>query len=276
VKTNRAPLRRLLVSVCLALLTAPLGWGQITNVTNDQATPTPGVGHDYVKMLGETVNPANGSVSLRINVPMPKGRQLSLPFAFAYDSGGVHHMVAFGTHGVASWVSNLTYLSQGGWSYGVPEVSLALGSRTSAPNTIFCGISNPCTCYYYSDYVFQQPGGGWHALNISSAQSTAGNPQCAYVVPGPPSTSYTSGGDGFYNASTSNLGSNSNFPPQPVTVADNDGTVFYFPMPTDANNSELPSWIEDRNGNQITVTDSGGGAFTFTDTLAARGENRFR
>ncbi len=43
---------------------------QITNVTNDQSTPIPGAGHDYIHMLDETVNPANGSVSLRLNVPL--------------------------------------------------------------------------------------------------------------------------------------------------------------------------------------------------------------
>jgi hypothetical protein len=36
---------------------APVCLAQITNVTNDQATPIPGVGHDYIKMLNETVSP---------------------------------------------------------------------------------------------------------------------------------------------------------------------------------------------------------------------------
>ena len=32
------------------------------------------MGHDYIKMLSETVNLANGSLSIRIQAPMPKGR----------------------------------------------------------------------------------------------------------------------------------------------------------------------------------------------------------
>ena len=63
--------------------------GQITDVTNVTSTPIPGAGHDYVKLLSDTVNPSNGSVSLRIQVPTLPGRRLSLPFAYAYDSNGV-------------------------------------------------------------------------------------------------------------------------------------------------------------------------------------------
>jgi hypothetical protein len=50
---------------------------QITNVTNVEATPIPGAGHDYLHMMNETVNPANGSLSVRIEVPVPKGRGLT-------------------------------------------------------------------------------------------------------------------------------------------------------------------------------------------------------
>ena len=70
----RFPLTKLLRAAALVWLTASLAHAQITNVTNDTSTPIPGAGHDYVKMLSETVNPAIGSVSLRISVPMPKGR----------------------------------------------------------------------------------------------------------------------------------------------------------------------------------------------------------
>jgi len=61
---------------------------QNINIVN---TPVPGSGHDYIKMLDETVNPANGSVSLRIEAPVPKQRgDVNFPFyVFGYDSGGV-------------------------------------------------------------------------------------------------------------------------------------------------------------------------------------------
>jgi hypothetical protein len=43
-------------------------------------------------MLSETVNPANGSLSLRIQIRMPKGRGITFPFGFAYDSNSVTHL----------------------------------------------------------------------------------------------------------------------------------------------------------------------------------------
>ena len=61
-----------------------------TNI-NQVAQPTPGSGHDYIKLLDETVNPANGSVSLRIEAPVAKQRgNVNFPYyVFAYDSSGV-------------------------------------------------------------------------------------------------------------------------------------------------------------------------------------------
>src|SRR5690348_9510091 len=75
---------------------------QTTNVTTDQATPTPGVGHDYLHMLTETVDPASGSLSVRIHVPVPKSLGLTMPFSFAYDSNGVTYPTGT-SHGIMSW-----------------------------------------------------------------------------------------------------------------------------------------------------------------------------
>ena len=71
--------RSLGITLLSVLLFASLAFGQITNVSNDQSTPIPGAGHDYIKMLNETVNPALGSVSIRIDVPTPKGRGMACP-----------------------------------------------------------------------------------------------------------------------------------------------------------------------------------------------------
>jgi hypothetical protein len=63
---------------------------QIISVTDTTSTPIPGEGHSYIQMLNETVNPANGSVSLRLQLPTPQSRGLTIPFGFAYDSTGAH------------------------------------------------------------------------------------------------------------------------------------------------------------------------------------------
>src|SRR6185437_13008580 len=111
----------------------------ITTLGDDTSTPVEGAGHDYIHMLSETVNPANGSVSLRIDVPLPKGRGLTIPFSIDYDSNGVHHLVPT-TNGSATWQSNTNYLAQGGWSYSVPMVSIANSEATGGnyPNTFIC------------------------------------------------------------------------------------------------------------------------------------------
>jgi hypothetical protein len=123
-----SPLRLLSKSLAFGLglfLTIPTSRSQITNVTNDQSTPIPGAGHDYIKLLSETVNPANGSVSLRLNVPVPQGRGLSIPFGFAYDSNGSWHLTDDGTGtGGSMWISNTSFLSRGGWSLMAPMLSL--------------------------------------------------------------------------------------------------------------------------------------------------------
>ncbi len=61
----------------IAILLAATAHAQIGNLDDTNTPPIPGIGHDFIKMLGETVNPANGSVSLRIDLPMPKGRGLA-------------------------------------------------------------------------------------------------------------------------------------------------------------------------------------------------------
>ena len=68
--------RNLAPFFCSALLLLIPGsvFGQITNVTDSTSTPVSGAGHDYIEMMSETVNPANGSLSVRIQVPVPKGR----------------------------------------------------------------------------------------------------------------------------------------------------------------------------------------------------------
>src|SRR5882762_3992694 len=81
--------RRAIVLPCVIILattalSAQSSSGFVNNIT---AVPVPGVGHDYLHDLDEIVNPANGSLSIRIEAPRPKERGLNYPFyAFIYDS----------------------------------------------------------------------------------------------------------------------------------------------------------------------------------------------
>jgi hypothetical protein len=254
--------RDVLISVCSFLLFSGIARGQITNVTNDQSTPIPGAGHDYIKMFNETVDPANGSVSIRIGVPAPPGRRLTLPFAFAYDSNGVHHPISWPNTGSVLWATNSTFLSQGGWSYAVPLLTMV---GESWP---FTHGSYNVACAFLTDYMFTDPTGGRHPLNLSVWEPSSVS--ICNEDPVPPQI-ITRGGDDFYQALTADPRTwTQSYPP--LMIADADGTVYHFPAnpgpePAASGFAEFPDFIEDRNGNKITITDSGGGAFTITDTL---------
>ena len=140
----------LLCSVLLLLLPGLL-FGQITSMSNDTSVPTPGLGHDYIKLLSETVNPANGAVSLRIQIPMPPGRGLSVPFSFSYDSNGAIFLTTAGVAaGTVKWTTNWGYLSQGGWSYSAPMLSEQGGQLSEVRGKI------KYTCDYIDHFVFRE------------------------------------------------------------------------------------------------------------------------
>ena len=244
---------RLLLLALTTLLGSSIAEAQITNVTDTTSTPIPGAGHDYIHLLSETVSPSNGSVSVRIQVPMPKGRGITIPFSFAYDSNGIEHMVPAAL-GHALWLSNTGYVSQGGWSYSVPQLSLTDWNTTEG------SYPNYYTCTTTSEYMFFDPNGGRHALGLGNSYDS-GN----FCPPGS-----SNGGDPQFAAQITSSGST------PVSVFGADGTVYYFAGTyhniLTANGQftgifALPSKIEDRNGNVVNVTDNGSGSFLFTDSV---------
>jgi hypothetical protein len=246
---SRSP-RRILILASFVLVLTSDARAQITNVTNSTSTPTPGSGHDYIKMLAETVNPANGSVSIRLDTSVPRARQLTLPFSFAYDSGGAH--VLGSSNGQGGFGTNQTFLSQGGWSYAVPFVSA---------NETYKIVKHPDgtteQCPIYTDFLFQGPSGDRHALRLASAYRDT---YCTF-------TSYLSGGDDFFHANLPCVSGLCSW----VKVADESGTVFDFSNAFTHNTvggfgASLPDFVEDRNGNKIIITDNNNGAFAVTDT----------
>jgi YD repeat-containing protein len=255
---------RFVFVLLLSLISFSIARAQITNVTNDQSTPVTGTGHDYIHMLDETVNPANGSVSLRLKTPMPEGRRLSIPFGFSYDSSGFWHLTSDGANdGGSIWISDATILSQGGWSYSTPLVS-------------YFGFSVPWfngggTCSITSSFLFQDWAGGRHGLGISTSSDGQGGDGSVACGVSP----VTSAGDDFLKATTTGATNTVN---PTVWVANLDGAVSYFSMAkvhqwAYAAGVALPDYIEDRNGNKILVQDymtqqgANRGAFAYTDTL---------
>ena len=253
-------------------------------------TPVPGAGHDYIHLLNETVNPANGSVSVKLNFPMPKGRGISLPFSIDYTSGQVIFQDTFVTEsnlpvgstsvgtkytGNMGWLSNVGLLSSGGWSYGVPSANWKTWNSSFGPE-----LPPGETCPVTSGYIFSDLTGQAHVLGMGEAGYASGQEggysfQCE--------SNSTQGGDDFVSASIPSPPPNSTgYISTPLTVSDNvSGTTYLFggSLQSQAtSNGELrtgllPYLIEDRNGNQINVTqgftnqNTGPFAFSFQDTL---------
>jgi hypothetical protein len=196
---------------------------QVQNVTGDVATPIPGVGHDYIHFLSETVNPATGSLSLRVDLPTPRGRGLTLPFALLYNSSGVNQPMFDPNTSQASWYNVSSPLTGVGWSYSIPNLTALQGQSVFVNQSAQPPVTYTCT--WISNYVLQAMDASRHMLGISIAQTNEGGTGCGNQIP-PPNNSFF-GGDAFFSASTNFTGTiPSN--PTPVTVAGLDGTVYSF------------------------------------------------
>jgi YD repeat-containing protein len=246
---------------------------QIVNLDNNTVTPSFGAGHSYIQDAFETVNPASGSVSLRMKLPTPPGRGLNLPFSINYNSSTAVQLLPLGYtpdptvdgDPNAIWSEQTSSIMgySAGWSYGLPEITASIFTANcpSNPGSTYEGTAN---------YFFTDSSGSSHPLNISSS-----NDQCGTgTPPGTPSS-----GDNHYTATLVGDCSNCTTYRPPLLVADSNGTSYYFSEPgnewfqmqgTGQSNSfiggSFPDYIEDRNGNKITQTTSGQ-TISFQDTL---------
>ena len=218
-----------------------------------------GAGHDYIKMLNETVNPATGSVSIRISVPTSPARGVTVPFSFGYVSNAALHFTPKG-----DWQDNTGFLSQGG-------MELLLPNLISSPNVV-ASQNGTSLCYYFTDYMFTDLGGCSHGLYISPRQPLDGTGCTSYNgAPNNNLVNQLNGGDAQVQASTGTAG----FRFQPaVSVADMDGSVYLVSSTTRPRDKygqflgNISQHGEDRNGNQATFTATQSPlAMTVTDDL---------
>jgi hypothetical protein len=175
----------------VSLLLCGSAEAQITEIGGSTSTPAPGVGHDYSQEASDTVNPADGSVSFRLGVPVPPGRALTVPFAFAYDSNGANYLAGDPNNpGVTATFTNMTATSVAGWSYTLPQGSMLLVSYIN-PNPPYE------TCRQYTGYTFQDFHGARHNLGLGTASLSASD--CR------PPTNVLTGGDSKFRATLPNL-----------------------------------------------------------------------
>ena len=279
---------------------------QTVSLGDEVSRPIPGVGHDYIHGVSETVSPSNGSLNIKIDLPSPKGRGLSLPLAVTYNSGNVHGFLSWkaGVGSIDSAASspiNYYYASNRaqvgfGWSDNVPYVTF---SGYSVPQPGGPGYQSLGWCPVTSSYNFYDSNGGSHMLGLAAlgvAEHQEGGPApqqgCMNMISGGP-TQY--GGDDEVKGHISSI-CNGNYvgvtyPAEctyampSFTVTDLNGTTYSFQansgqigvgeccnqtFPATINNV-FPTKIEDRNGNIIQFTPPTGGypspGSPMTDTL---------
>jgi len=187
-------------------------------MTNSGAVPIPGAGHDYVRDLAETVNPATGAVNIRVRIPLPSGRGLNLPFGVSYDSSGLH--VIGGARG-PQWTWP--------WGGGIIGSGLSLERlSTKYGNNL---------CYYYAGYVFKTTDGVTNALGLMKPLNPT---QC------PGLKSVLTGGNNIVRADVTGI----------PRIATADGTTYTFGTPTtvEDRNGNVMSFGD--NGTTETATDT--------------------
>ena len=234
-----ARLVRALLFLCLIVPFTPASRAQIPPNSSITATPIPGSGHDYLGGQIDTVNPATGSVSLRIPVIIPPSRGITLPFFFSYDTAGANYLTMAIGSGTAFWNT-----INPGWNEALPSVSMNHVSWT----TLIDGGPRKKTCSELNNFMFQDAHGARHDLNLSNFSFNNQNDPC-YIntqdwPPAFDATVATTGNEGpIFGAIPSNWTGTPT-----VTVTDGDGTNFFFPA-----GGGLATSVVDRNGNSITI-----------------------
>lgn len=267
-----------LLFLCLSLT----GYSQIqTGQPADAATatPIPGSGHDYLHLLSETVDPLSGSVDIQINFGAPKGRGITIPAVYHYNTGSVFVITQDSITQQVEFEMPYNIGTNTFSAGGLFPVATWAESSVQAPPTIEgtggTTIYQP-VCNYATSFTFRDMAGVNHNLSLTvvgyaNNAPQQGNGTCPTQAGGSgtdgqvtaafptPSTNETDVSDWPYNSQgdpqvTGVVG--------PFTVSDAAGNTYFF----GGGGSYVPSthvWqayaseIEDRNGNEITTTGCG-------------------
>jgi RHS repeat-associated protein len=218
-------------------------------------------------MLSETVNPANGSVNIKIPLTAPQARGLSLPVSLIYNSGSVHRF-ASGAAGGGQMIQDASSITSSGWGDSLPYASASFTQ---------IALNNPeadVFCQFSSSYVFYGPSGDSHMLGLAGISYVEGQVSAGTgtspTICGTYASPVTQGGDIAVTAQA--LATCNGFPPNsgtpepqsciyggfPFVVTDEHSNVYNFPWPESStgpvNAFFFPSTIEDRNGNITTFS----------------------
>jgi RHS repeat-associated protein len=229
---------------------------QVPDPTVATRAPIPGVGHNYIGIGSETVNPADGSFTFNLPLNPPPGRELSFPFGMRYGS---YEQFSVGSNGVSPlaswWPVNVAPFQFYGWSYLLPSYSARVYTQASYPNPN--NMSETIYCDGAQNYVFRIDGVQYlpDIQNIWPDPSSSPAPSCNQVT-------LASEFEGFsFSPSPASFTPTATQPS--MVVVDQSGTTYTFPSYylNYSGSSGLPeSWgllaqtITDKNGNQISYS----------------------
>ncbi len=197
------------------VLFAPSGVAQNAGVSDTTSTPVPGVPHDYITGLNEIVNPANGSLSVRVKAPIPHERGVNWPlYVFGYDSDNLFGLKPTWT---ASESSNTTFyaLTELDLIYQNSQMGQTINEQITLPTGQYTTATYQCQISF--GYVFEDPDGGVHSLGLGAKKDITPPGACNYF---PSESNYYVGGDEQYKATL-----NPNTNPPTATVVDTHGNL---------------------------------------------------
>ncbi len=276
-RSTYLPASVLLGLFCLCLVcNINKAWAQFPDANGPRAVPRPDLGHDYIHLLDETVSPANGSVNLKIDIPLPPGRGIMLPFSISYNSGSVFGYQDKGVSyeynppAAATTILNVsleptpsvTGHSNAGWDYSTPMLTYSYNHITY-DNNWYADPNEIVECYWTTNFVFSSPDGSRHPLYLAQSASAPAEATLSGLCPGSsPRAAVDSGDFETYGHLCWSLTENCNGH-QVVTP---DGTIYTFPVLIDNGlQNRIATSVHDRNNNTISIT-AGTGA-TYIDEL---------
>jgi len=114
------------LSFLLVLFCARNCGAQVVDPVTSAQAPVPGVGHHYIGMGTETVNPADGSVNFDLPIQTPTGRGLSFPFGIHYAEAEPFFLSNNASGPSFGWTTpaanaQLSPFDLNGWSYELPN-----------------------------------------------------------------------------------------------------------------------------------------------------------
>jgi YD repeat-containing protein len=249
---------------------------QVVDPVTAAQAPVPGVGHHYIGMGSETVNPADGSVNFDLPIQTPAGRGLSFPFGIHYAEAEPFYLTNGGSGPMFGWTTpagnaQLSPFDLNGWSYQLPNYQAQAFLANSQPESSGCNYPNCSYNYCWGTQNYNFSGFDGHKHTLAAAYLWVGQnsaqPQLTTVCQ---TSSYSglNGGVSFGGDNGVATGPFGTVPSSdavgtqpPFSVTERSGTVYQFPLGPFMGNTMsgvqpfgmLAQTITDRNGNQIVL-----------------------